>query len=180
MTLIVATFLALLTLAALVGIVVVGVLGVIGRLAPVRDAVGPGALWLAFLVALTATAGSLYFSQVALLEPCTLCWYQRIAMYPLVLILGLAAWRADAGVRRYAAPLAAIGAGIAAYHVVLQRLPGLPTVSCSLTAPCNAIELERFGFVTIPFMALVGFLAILVVLFGLLPRQERSPERSHA
>ena len=180
MTLIVATFLALLTLAALVGIVVVVVLGAIGRLAPVRDVVAPGALWLAFLVALTATAGSLYFSQVALLEPCSLCWYQRIAMYPLVLILGLAAWRADTGIRRYVAPLAAIGALIAAYHVVLQRLPGLPTVSCSLTAPCSAIELERFGFVTIPFMALVAFLAILTVLLGLVPRHDGFQEVADA
>ena len=171
MTVVVATVLALLTLVALAGVAVVIVLAVMRRLAPVRDALGVGgALWLAFLIALTATGGSLYFSQVAGLEPCTLCWYQRIAMYPLVLILGLAAWRVDVGIRRYVAPLAGVGAFIAAYHVVLQRLPGLPTVSCSLTAPCNAIELERFGFVTIPFMALVAFLAILTVLFALMPR----------
>ena len=173
MTLVVATFLALLTMVALAGTAVIIVLAVIGRLAPVRDALGAGAaLWLAFLIALTATSGSLYFSQVAGLEPCHLCWYQRIAMYPLVLILGIAAWRGDIGIRRYVAPLATIGAVIAAYHVVLQRLPGLPTVSCSLTAPCNAIELERFGFVTIPFMALVAFLSILTVLFAFLPRHQ--------
>jgi disulfide bond formation protein DsbB len=176
MTLVVATFLALMTLVALTGMTVIIVLAVVGRLAPVREALGAGALWLAFLVALAATGGSLYFSQVAGLEPCTLCWYQRIAMYPLVLILGLAAWRGDVGIRRYVAPLAAIGALIAAYHVLLQRLPGLPTVSCSLTAPCNAIELERFGFVTIPFMALVAFLAILAVLFALLSHQDDSQE----
>jgi disulfide bond formation protein DsbB len=174
MTLVVATFLALLALTALAGLVLIFVLAVMGRLEPIRAAVGPGALWLAFAVALTATAGSLYFSEVAGLEPCTLCWYQRIAMYPLVLILGVAAWRGDWGVRRYAAPLAAIGAVVATYHVALQRLPGLPSTGCSLTAPCSAIDLERFGFVTIPFMALVAFAAILTVLFTLAP-ETREP-----
>ena len=131
MTLVVATFLALLALTALAGLVLIIVLAVMGRLEPVRSALGLGALWLAFAVALTATAGSLYFSEVAGLEPCTLCWYQRIAMYPLALILGVAAWRGDWGVRRYAAPLAAIGAVVATYHVALQRLPGLPSTGCS-------------------------------------------------
>ncbi len=113
MNLVVATFLALLALTALAGLVLIIVLAVMGRLEPVRSALGLGALWLAFAVALTATVGSLYFSEVAGLEPCTLCWYQRIAMYPLAVILGVAAWRGDWGVRRYAAPLAAIGAVVA-------------------------------------------------------------------
>ena len=169
MSLVVTNFLALLTLAAAAGVLVVLVLIVIGRREWLRSTVGPLALWLAFLVALTATSGSLYISQVIGLEPCTLCWYQRIAMYPLVVVLGVAAWRGDVGVRRYAGPLAAIGAAIATYHVVLQRLPGLPTVACSLTAPCNAIDLERLGFVTIPLMALVAFLAILTLLLGVAP-----------
>jgi Disulfide bond formation protein DsbB len=167
MTLVVATFLAVLALVALAGVIVVLVAAVIRRLDPIRNAVGSGALWLAFAIALTATAGSLYFSEVAHLEPCTLCWYQRIAMYPLALMLGIAAWRGDWGIRRYAGPLATIGAVIAAYHVVLQRVPTLPSAGCSLTLPCSAIDLERFGFVTIPVMALIGFIAILTVLFGL-------------
>jgi disulfide bond formation protein DsbB len=169
MTLVVATFLAVLALMGLAGVVVVLVAAGIERLDPIRNAVGPGALWLAFAVALTATAGSLYLSEIAQLVPCTLCWYQRIAMYPLALMLGIAAWRGDWGIRRYAAPLAAIGAVIAAYHVVLQRVPTLPSAGCSLTAPCSAIDLERFGFVTIPVMALIGFIAILTVLFALAP-----------
>lgn len=172
MTLAVATFLAVLALAALAGVVLVMLLAVIGSLEPIRTAMGHGALWLAFAVALTATAGSLYFSEVAGLEPCTLCWYQRIAMYPLVLILGIAAWRGDWGVRRYAAPLAAIGAVVAAYHILLQRVPSLPSTGCSVTAPCSAIDLERFGFVTIPFMAFAAFAAILTVLFALAPETD--------
>ena len=169
MTLAVATFLAVLALACLVGIVAVLVLALIGRPEPIRAALGPGALWLAFAVALIATAGSLFFSEIAHLVPCTLCWYQRIAMYPLALLLGIGAWRGDWGVRRYAAPLAGIGAVTAAYHVVLQRVPSLPSAGCSLTAPCSAIDLERFGFVTIPVMALIGFVAILTILFALRP-----------
>jgi len=171
-TLAVATFLAVLALATLAGVVLVMLLAVIGRLEPIRTAMGRGALWLALAVALTATAGSLYFSEVAGLEPCTLCWYQRIAMYPLVLILGIAAWRGDWGVRRYAAPLAGIGAVVAAYHMLLQRVPSLPSTGCSVTAPCSAIDLERFGFVTIPFMAFAAFAAILTVLFALAPETD--------
>jgi disulfide bond formation protein DsbB len=131
----------------------------------IRAALGPYALWLAWLVAATSMAGSLYFSEVADLVPCALCWYQRIAMYPLAVVLLVAAVRSDLGVRAYASALAAIGAGIAAYHVLLQRIPGLPSGACSLEVPCSAIELERFGFVTIPLMALIGFLTILVLLW---------------
>ena len=169
MNLAVTTFLALLALVAAIGVGAVVLLALAGWLEPAREQIGTTTLWLAFAVAVTATAGSLFLSEVAHLVPCTLCWYQRIAMYPLVLILGIAAWRRDPGIRRYAIPLASIGAVIAAYHVALQRLPGLPSGACSLAAPCSAIELERFGFVTIPVMALIGFLAILAVLLGLLP-----------
>lgn len=176
MTLAVATFLAVLTLVSAAGIAAVVVLAVIDRLGPIKAALGSGALWLAFAVALTATSGSLYFSEVAGLEPCALCWYQRIAMYPLALILGIAAWRGDWSVRRYAAPLATIGAVIATYHVVLQRVPGLPSTGCSLTAPCSAIDLERFGFVTIPVMALVAFAAVLTLLFAFAPSPNSAPE----
>ena len=168
MTVVVATFLALLTLTAVAGIVVVVVLAIVGRL----DRCGTrwtGALWLAFLVALTATAGSLYFSQVAGWSPARCAGTSGLPCTRWSLILGIAAWRGDWGVRRYVAPLAAIGALIAAYHVVLQRVPSLPSTGCSVTAPCSAIDLERFGFVTIPFMALVAFAAILTVLFATRP-----------
>jgi disulfide bond formation protein DsbB len=177
----IATFLALLALAAAAGSVglVVGALAgrwsdrAAGPYRSVSEALSPFGLWLAFAVAATATAGSLYFSEIGHLVPCTLCWYQRIAMYPLAIILGLAASRSDIGVRRYATALAAIGAVVAAYHIALQRLPGLPSGACSLEAPCSAIELERFGFVTIPVMAFIGFVSIIVVLTLLTDR--RSP-----
>lgn len=168
----VANFLALLALAAAAGSILVVLLALAGRWSHgaaaafefVRDVTRPTALWLAFTLAAVATAGSLYFSEIGHLVPCTLCWYQRIAMYPLAIILGIAAWRDDPSVRRYVIPLAGIGASIAAYHVALQRMPGLPSGACSLEVPCSMIELERFGFVTIPVMALIGFVSIIVVL----------------
>lgn len=174
MTLAVTTFLALLALLAALGVIAVAVLAALGRLSVVREHVGPAALWLAFAVALTSTAGSLYLSEVARFVPCTLCWYQRIAMYPLVILLGVAAWQGDVGIRRYVAPLAAIGAAIAAYHVALQRVPGLPSGACSLDAPCTLIYVERFGFVTIPVMALIGFVAILALVVAVLPSRGRA------
>jgi disulfide bond formation protein DsbB len=174
-TLAVTTFLAILTLLAGLGVLAVIGLMVLGQRSRMRALLGPAALWLAFLVALTATAGSLYLSEVAGFIPCTLCWYQRIAMYPLVLVLGIAAWRGDGGIRSYVVPVAGIGALIAAYHVALQRLPGLPSGSCSLDVPCTAIYVERFGFVTIPVMALVAFLAILALLLGLVSSAGAEP-----
>ncbi|MEO8510059.1 MAG: disulfide oxidoreductase [Chloroflexota bacterium] len=176
--LVVTTFLALLVLVAAAGAIGLVVLSVASRgseaaaslIDAMRATIGPAALWLAFLVALVATLGSLYLSESVGFVPCTLCWYQRIAMYPLVPLLGIAAVRRDAGIRRYAVPLAAVGGLISAYHVALQRLPGLPSGSCSLDVPCSAIYVERFGFVTIPVMALVGFISILVILTVLVPR----------
>lgn len=169
--LVVSTFLATLALIALAASLLTLLLVLAhrtGLLPGATDAlcavIGPGALWVAAVVALTATAGSLYFSEVAGFEPCALCWYQRIAMYPLVLILGIAAARGDAAVRRYVAPIAAVGALVSIYHIGVERLPGLPTGSCSVAAPCDLIWVERFGFVTIPVMALAGFVAILTLL----------------
>jgi disulfide bond formation protein DsbB len=176
----VANFLAILVLAAGVSsLAVIGLRaaasvsdGAAALLERVRDAIAPYGLWLAWLVAATAMAGSLYFSEAGGLTPCTLCWYQRIAMYPLAIILLVAAVRHDWGVRPYATALAGIGAAVAAYHALLQRIPSLPSGSCSLEAPCTAIDLERFGFVTIPVMALVGFVTILTLLWILAPRGE--------
>jgi disulfide bond formation protein DsbB len=77
-------------------------------------------LWFAAAVGVTATLGSLYYSEIVGFVPCTLCWYQRICMYPLAVILPIAAARGDEGVRRYVTPLAVVGAGISAYHYLVQ------------------------------------------------------------
>jgi disulfide bond formation protein DsbB len=124
--------------------------------------------WLVFAIAAVATVGSLWLSGGAGFTPCTLCWYQRIAMYPLALILGIAAWRRDVAVRVYVIPLAAIGALVSCYHIVVERFPDLESSSCDPNNPCSLKWVEHLGFVTIPTMALAGFLAIITVL-ALLP-----------
>jgi hypothetical protein len=124
-------------------------------------------LRMAFAVALVATLGSLYFSEVVGFVPCLLCWYQRIAMYPLAVVLGVAALRVDAGIWRYALPLAGVGALISGYHVLIQLRPTLDVVTCTADAPCTVRYLAVFGFVSIPVMAGCGFLAIGATLLAL-------------
>jgi disulfide bond formation protein DsbB len=166
-------FFALLALAANAATIGIVVLGIAGRTGPAGEGLRTrvfGAfrgleLWLAFAVATVATVGSLYLSEIAELIPCTFCWYQRIAMYPLVPILGIAAWRKDDSVRIYAATLAGIGAVIAGYHRLIQEFPDLGGTACSIGVPCTAAYFTLFGFVTIPYMALSGFLLILALLW---------------
>jgi disulfide bond formation protein DsbB len=158
------SLLALLALAGAAGIVTVRALGRhSGRAAQIADAVDDAALWIAFLVAATATTGSLYFSEVADFVPCQLCWFQRIAMYPLALILLVAALRGDHSVRWYAGPLAAGGALISTYHYLIEWRPSLEGGVCGLGPSCADIWFRELGFVTLAFMALCGFLAILVL-----------------
>jgi disulfide bond formation protein DsbB len=164
-------FLALLALVAQASVAVALVLWIgrrtagLGRAgASLRESIGPQALPLAAAVALVCTAGSLYLSEVAGYLPCKLCWYQRIAMYPLVPIL-LVAWRRrDNRVSAYVLPLTVIGGLISAYHVLLERFPGLEGItSCDATNPCSSILLVKFGYLTIPTMALSGFALITVL-----------------
>ncbi len=128
------------------------------------DAIAPNALALAWFVALLATAGSLYFSEVAGYEPCRLCWYQRIAMYPLVAILAIGAARREGAAAVYAGAIAVIGGLIALYHVALEWIPALDTGACSATTPCTFVWFRVFGFISLPALALTAFALILVVL----------------
>ena len=160
-------FFTLLALLALGGAAVVLAAHLTRRRVPVAAqvvaAVDDAALWVAFLVAGTATAGSLYFSEVANFVPCQLCWYQRIAMYSLAVILLVAAIRHDRSVRWYAGPLAAGGAVISAYHYLIEWRPSLEGDACGVGPSCADIWFRELGFVTLAFMALCGFLAILVL-----------------
>jgi disulfide bond formation protein DsbB len=162
-------FFAVLSLAAWAGTVGVVVLLATGGRAregsairTLRDDVGASGLWLGCLVAAVATAGSLYYSEVAHFVPCELCWYQRICMYPLALILLVAALRRDRGIVFTVVPLAAIGAAIAAYHTQLQAFPEQRSF-CPTTTPCTTRYVWQFGFVSLPFMALAGFCLIIVL-----------------
>lgn len=126
----------------------------------VRAAVGPQAMALAWLVAIVATLGSLYYSEVIGLEPCVLCWYQRIAMYPLVLLLGIAVLRRDAAARRYVLPLALVGGTVSLVHTVLEWLPVQDTALCSADVPCGVAPFHVLGFWSLASMALAGFALI--------------------
>jgi disulfide bond formation protein DsbB len=127
-----------------------------------RTAMG---LYLAWLVSLVATLGSLWFSEVRGFVPCTLCWYQRILMYPLAIQLGIAAWRGDAGIARYALPVTTLGGLIAGYHVLVQKIPDFGFASaCRSGVPCNVAYIEWFGWVTIPVLSLSAFVLITILL----------------
>jgi len=115
-------------------------------------------------VAGAAMVGSLWFSEVVGFVPCLLCWYQRIAMYPLVLLLGLAAWRGDALIWRYTLPLSVVGLGIAIYHVTIQYRPALAVAACTEGVPCTGRYVHVHGLVSIPFMAGGAFLLITALL----------------
>lgn len=122
-------------------------------------------LWLAWSVAAVATAGSLYFSEVADYVPCRLCWFQRICMYPLAGILLVAAVRRDRAVRWYALPLVVAGSAVATYHYLIEWKPSWGDAACAVGPSCTDVWFRRMGFVTLAFMALCGFLAIGALLF---------------
>ena len=128
-------------------------------------------LRLAWVMAVIATLGSLYYSQVAHFIPCEFCWYQRIAMYPLSVILGIAVFRRDESIRRYVLPLAVIGGGLSTYHYLIQQFPNLEVGACSTIVPCTTAWVWKFDFVSIPLMALASFGTIVAVL--LLDRPSR-------
>lgn len=126
----------------------------------VAAVLGPQALGLALVVAAVATAGSLYLSEVAGFVPCRLCWYQRFAMYPLVPVLALAAWRRWSSARWAVAAVAAVGGSISVWHILIERFPTLETGACDPSNPCSLVWVERFGYLTIPTMALSAFALI--------------------
>ncbi len=173
-------FFALLTIAAgvgavsLVGLRIVAAAGHEGarRLgASISDA----GVWLAFIVALGSMLGSLYFSEVADFAPCRFCWFQRIAMYPLSLILLVGALRKDRSVRWYAVPLAAIGLAISSWHSLIEWRPALDGGQCELTGPsCTYVWFREFGL-SLANMAWIGFLTILILLLVRFPARLVTP-----
>jgi disulfide bond formation protein DsbB len=121
-------------------------------------------IWIAWIVAVVATAGSLIYSEVVHFIPCRLCWFQRIAMYPLAIILLVGAIRREALVKYYALPLSLGGLLISTWHYLIQTFPGLAGGSCDASNPCSSRYVETFGFISIPFMAGAGFILISVLL----------------
>ncbi len=150
-------------------LLLVGVLALVRVRAPLRLArrwLEGYELWCAFVVAAIATGGSLFFSEIAHFVPCELCWYQRICMYPLSLLLLFAAAHDDYRVVRYLLPFPVIGAGVSIYHLLVENGVVSQASSCLISAPggCEVKWIDEFGYMTIPTLALTGF----ALIFGFL------------
>ena len=124
-------------------------------------------IFAAWLIAAIATLGALFFGEVMKLPPCTLCWYQRIFMFPLAIILPFGLFPLDRKIVRYALPLAAVGWTVALFHVLLVAgyIPE-DVQPCSPGVPCSQTDIRWFGFVTIPLLALVAFSSIVALLLA--------------
>lgn len=163
----VATFLGVMLLGGVLGVVVALVRP------ETREQLNEVALPLAAIIAVGATLGSLYFSESAGFVPCELCWFQRIAMYPLAVILPIAALRRDRSIMLYSLVLSLIGLAISAYHIQLQLFPDQSSF-CDAVNPCSGRWVEAFGWMTIPQMAGISFTltAVLSALVILTPLKE--------
>jgi disulfide bond formation protein DsbB len=130
------------------------------------------AVYLAWVTSLIATVGSLFFSEVMQLPPCVLCWYQRIAMYPLVLIIGAGIVLRDARLKYYALPVCLSGLAIAVYHNLLYYgiIPDSIT-PCTQGISCTTVQIQWLGFITIPLMSLAAFIIITACLLLYKPKE---------
>jgi len=122
--------------------------------------------YLAFGPALAALLGSLYYSEIAGFEPCELCWFQRILMYPLSVIILVGIFGQDRLLPRYVLPLSTTGMGVSAYHYLLQNNVFGGESFCSYGVSCSLRYVNLYGFITIPFMALTAFTLITAVMFA--------------
>jgi disulfide bond formation protein DsbB len=124
--------------------------------------VGKHALVLGFWMSFSAVLGSLFYSNVMNFLPCILCWWQRIAIYPLVVLFTVALKKQDRGVFSYVLPLSLMALVISTYHSYVQW-GGSPLIPCSATATCTKIYVDAFGYITIPTMVLSISIAFLLL-----------------
>ncbi len=165
------TLLAALGVLGQIAIVVILAAGAAAAVSPrVRDALLGSwstlqiqAQWAAWVVAAVATGGSMYFSEIAHYVPCQLCWYQRICMYPLSIVLLVGAILRDRRVVLYSMVFPVIGALVSIRHIYIENNPEAESASCRVGAPCSTKYVDEFGYITIPVLALTAF-----VLIGLL------------
>lgn len=146
-----------------------------------RELMWGNELWLAFVVAAVATLGSLFFSDISDFTPCKLCWFQRIFMYPLAIVLPLMALARDRRAARYVLPLPIIGIPIAIYHILIERGVVEQVHTCLISAPggCATKWIEEFGYVTIPTLALTAFvLCTLLLIFAIFSGREDESKSS--
>lgn len=131
-------------------------------------------LLLAWITAIIAMAGSLFFSERMGFVPCVLCWYQRILMYPLVIFLGMAFYLNDRWIYKYILPLSLIGMLVSGYHYALQKVPSMQEFSvCQSGIPCSGQYINLLGFITIPFLALIAFTIITMMMLILMRKSTK-------
>ena len=122
-------------------------------------------IFVCWLLACVSTLGSLFLSEVMGYVPCILCWYQRIFMYPLVLILPAGLFPFDRNVVRYAVPLSALGTLVAVFHLLLVAGYIPESIKpCVRGIPCSEVQVQWFGFLTIPLLSALSFLLITALL----------------
>ncbi len=142
------------------------------------NTLGKSSRYIALLAAWIATCGSLYMSEVLGWIPCLLCWYQRILMYPLALILPVGILRRDKGLHKYVLALSLPGACVSLYHYLVQKVPGMEALApCKIGVPCTSDYLNWLGFITIPFLALTAFLIISFMVIASTLAQEEPAEQ---
>ena len=147
------------------------------RLTGMTDGAVRWVMALAWVAATLATVGSLYLSEGAGLAPCEFCWYQRIAMYPLVVVLGVALLRGDWSAWRYGLPLSVAGLIVAGYHIALQLQPALEIKECSTAVPCTVVYFRVYGFISVPVLAIsvFGLVTAILAILALRERRQDSP-----
>jgi disulfide bond formation protein DsbB len=122
-------------------------------------------LLVCWVLALISTLGSLFFSEVMKFPPCILCWYQRICMYPLVAIFLVGLFPFDRAVIKFSFPLVLIGWIISVYHNLLYyKILPESAAPCVQGISCTTVQIEWFGFITIPFLALASFTLLLILI----------------
>ncbi len=122
-------------------------------------------LRLALAVTLTATLGSLFYSEIAGFEPCKLCWFERIFMYPQTILFALAIWKKEKTVWLYSLGFSLIGMSISSYHYLLQRgiILQAPCAAVGYSASCSKVFVMTFGYITIPMMAATAFIVLILL-----------------
>lgn len=122
-------------------------------------------LYIAWVLSCCGVLASLFFSVMRQLEPCTLCWYQRIALFPMAFLLGMATYSGDKKMTKYILPLAIFGCVFAVYQILIQEIPGwYPIEMCGAGPSCSEKINIGLGFITIPMLSLINFLIIFILL----------------
>jgi disulfide bond formation protein DsbB len=144
----------------------------IGAFQTTGASIGAWGLWIAFGVSFVASLLTLYYSEVLGVEPCPLCWWQRIFLYPQVILLGLAAWKRDSYMTDYSIVLSICGAGVALYQHALQMMPGSGLPCPATGVSCAQRILFEFGYITYPLMAFSLFTFLIVIMLFVRARRE--------